>query len=363
MPTQKGFSVLIILVILAILAASGFFAFKYLSTQKSPAAQSTPTSDKTSEEAPTLIQPKLTYEGAYNGPLCDASSKMGDSAPLNLHIENMDRNGVTCFIAYVFAQEMQDLSPLAEPLKKYPGRIIPFFASGLGGDEAEPLVGDKLTAKFEDGFQLAEKVLGKGVVKGIGEVETQQWALAHNDPKVLQLFDFANAHNLNVMFHPVPEKITQVGEIAQKYPDTKFLIHMYQQDFVESRSSVISLLKENKNLYFTIDIDHLLFDQAAGTGLLYKYQDDDLKTARDEFVKDFDSKYQTMLKNTLAIYKPLIEAAPDQVVVGSEMNIRYTYEPEVYDRMIKFVRLFIGSLDKSTQEKVAYQNTLGAFGN
>mgnify|MGYP001581582417 CR=1 FL=1 len=63
-----------------------------------------------------------------------------------------------------------------------------------------------------------------------------------------------------------------------------------------------------------------------------------------------------MLESDLALYKPLIEAHPDRVVRGKEMNLRHTYEPQVYDRMIKFIRLFIGNLDPSIQENIGYKN-------
>lgn len=364
MPKEKGFSLLIIILVLAVLGGLAFFGFKSFNPQK-PSSEKATTSNNLPVQKETrtnLLEAKLTYEGAYNDPLYDTSSKIGDSAPLDLHFENMDRNGVNFLIAYTFAEEVVSTDYLKGAIKKHPGRIIPFYSTGVGGKEAERLVGDKLTMRFEMALPMVKKHLGENIIQGIGEIEMFQWNIPHNDPKILQLFDFAKANNLNVMFHPVPGKMSQVGDILEKYPDTIFLIHMFQEDFAKERTNIITLMKTHKNLYYTIDIDHLLYDRSAGTGLLYKYEGKDVEMGKDGFVKDFDSKYEAMLKADLALYGPLIEAHPDRVTWGTEMNIRYTYESEVYDRMIKFIRLFIGSLDPSVQEKIGYKNALEGFG-
>lgn len=362
MPQEKGFSPLVVILVLAALGVLAFFGFKNFSAggpdNNTPSGNTTPPQDSKI----SLFQPQLTYERAYSGPLYDTSSKIGDSAPLDLHFENMDRNGVNFLIAYTFAEEVVGTDYIKGAIKKYPGRIIPFYSPGLGGKEAESFVGEELTKMFEMSFPMAKKHLGEITIKGIGEIEMFQWNMPHNDPRILQLFDFAKANKLKVMLHPVPGKISQVRDILEKYPDTTFLIHMFQDDFVKERINIIELMKTHKNIYYSIDIDHLLYDRSAGTGLLYKYEGKDVVVGKNGFIKDFDSKYQAMLKADLALYKPLIEAHPNRVTWGTEMNIRYTYEPEVYDRMIKFIRLFIGSLDPSIQENIGYKNALERFG-
>ncbi|MBI4137248.1 amidohydrolase family protein [Candidatus Roizmanbacteria bacterium] len=358
----------LLFIIVPIIVLGGLLA--YFLTNKSPQKDvltttmqpSGMTESSKSEPVFTEFQPELTYEGAYNGPLYDTSSKIGDSAPLDLHFENMDRNGVNYVIGYFFAEEVSTSDYVKGALKKHPGRIIPFYSSGLGGKEAEAYVGDKLTNMFEMSLPMAKKHVGENTIKGIGEIEIFQWNMPHNDPKILQLFDFAQKNNLHVMMHPIPGKITHVTDILEKYPETTFLIHMFQDDFAQERTNIIKLMKDHTNIYYTIDIDHLLFDRSAGTGLLYKYEGKDIAVGRTGFIQDFDSKYEAMLIADLALYKPLIEAHPDRVTWGTEMNIRYTYEPEVYDRMIKFMRLFIGSLDPSIQENIGYKNALRIFG-
>lgn len=363
MPQEKGFSPILILIVFAVLGLMAFFGFKNFSTSELK-DNKLPSIPKTESSADTtkLILPRLTYEGAYNGPLYDTSSKIGDSAPMDQHFENMDRNGVNYLIAYTFAEEVAGTDYIKGAIKKYPGRIIPFYSAGLGGKEAESFVGDELTNMYEMALPMAKKHLGENTIKGIGEIEIFQWNMPHNDPKILQLFDFAKANNLKVMFHPVPGRTSQIKDILEKYPDVTFLVHMFQDDFARESTNIIELMKTHKNLYYTIDIDHLLYDRSVGTGLLYKYEGNDATVGKNGFTADFDSKYESMLKADLALYKPLIEAVPDQITWGTEMNIRYTYAPEVYDRMIKFIRLFIGNLDSSVQEKIGYKNALESFG-
>src|SRR3990167_4524939 len=272
MPKEKGFSPLLIILVLAILGLVAFFGFRNLSTKNSPTLAPSNNDSSQPETETNLIMPKLTYDGAYNGPLYDSSSKTGDSAPLDLHFENMDRNGVNFLIGYFFAEEVAMGDYVKGAIKKHPGRIIPFYSSGLGGKEAEQYVGEQLTMRFEMSYPMAKKHLGEDIIKGIGEIEVFQWNMANNDPKILQLFDFAKANKLNVMFHPLPGKMSQVKDILEKYPETTFLIHMFQDDFAKERDNIIELMKTHKNLYYTIDIDHLLYDRSAGTGLLYKYE-------------------------------------------------------------------------------------------
>ncbi|MBI4067216.1 hypothetical protein HY407_02440 [Candidatus Gottesmanbacteria bacterium] len=362
MPQKKGFSLPIIIVTLAALGLIAFLGFKNFSQKNSPTLAPANNSSAKQEPKTDLFMTKLTYEGAYNGPLYDTSSKIGDSAPMDLHFENMDRNGVNFLIGYFFAEEVASTDYVKGAIAKHPGRIIPFYSSGLGGKEAERFVGEELTKRFEMSLPWAKRHLGESTIQGIGEIEIFQWNMPHNDPRILQLFDFASKNNLKVMTHPVPGKMQQVGDILEKYPDTIFLIHMFQDDFARERANIIELMKIHNNLYFTIDVDHLLYDRVAGTGLLYKYEGKDVGAGKNGFIKDFDSKYQGMLKADLSLYKPLIEAHPDRVTWGTEMNIRYTYEVDVYDRMIKFIRLFIGSLDPSVQENIGYKNALRVFG-
>lgn len=328
---------------------------------------------------------KATTQAAYKGSLYATSEKVGAGNPLILStlLKNMKRNGVDRAVFYVEIEDVgcddefcdddedeededddkyEDVMNLQTLLSKGPGKIVPFFSTGKGGDEEGELAGPKLLKMYEDGYALAKEKLGDSVVKGIGELELYAWDMPHNDQRVFQLLDFASKNGLSVMFHPLPGKKKEVEAILKKYPKTTFLMHMFPEDFSRDRQMVIDLMTRYSNLYFTVDIDHMLFDAQKSIGLLYKFENSSIKTAVSSFKTDFDKQRAQLLKTAISRYRPLITAHPDRVTWGTEMSKDYTYDKDVYDRMIGFVREFIGSMPKDVQEKIAYKNAQRIFG-
>lgn len=319
------------------------------------------------EQKPTeleLIYPKLKYDGAYNGPLYATSEQIGGSFSLEKYFSNLDRNGVNWFIGFFTFTELpqQDslvtsggLGRVLEAAQKHPLRIIPYYNPGLGGKEVEPLVGDKLTALYAPMIPAIKNIAGPLFLRGLGELETQEWKVAHNDPKVAQLFNVAKAHNINFMFHPVASKIEQVEQIAKAYPTQKIIIHMYRDDLDKSRDRLIKILHDNNNIYFSIDAAHIAHHN--GMDILYDYD------TSSGFISKFDQNYKSMLNDAVADYKPLVEGAPDKVMWGTEAGPEYSFEPEVYDRIVKISRELIGQMKPEYQEGFGYKNALRAFGN
>ncbi len=326
---------------------------------REPEAWETSREPEKTEEAMELFPPQLTYPDAYNGPLYATSEQIGDSAPLS-HLQNLRRNGVNFIIAFFGIEidpgEEEDLAVLYAKtfVQSAPGRVVPFFSPGMGGSETKPLVGDKLTSIYRDTLEVIKEQAGEDFIRGIGEIEQYAWDIQPNDPKMLQLFDLAAENNLAVMFHPDPGQTNGVKAVIERYPETTFLIHMFPEDFDRDRQDYINLMKMHDNLYFSVDVDHMMFE--GQTGLLYKYEDEPVETAKRHFIANYDRNEQQLLNAALNRYKPLIEAVPDKAMWGTEGGTEYVYEPEVYDRMIKFTRLFIGQLDPSVQGKFAYQN-------
>lgn len=316
-------------------------------------------------ESLELFLPQLTYPDAYNGPLYATSEQIGSSAPL-MHRQNLRRNGVNFMIAF-FGIELDadeevdlDIQYAQGVVQAAPGRTISFFSPGMGGSETKPLVGDKLTAIYRNTLAVIKEQAGENFIKGIGEIEQYAWDIQPNDPKMLQLFDFAAENNLMVMFHPDLGQSNGVKTVIERYPDTIFLIHMFPEDLSADRQRYINLLTMHDNVYFSVDADHMMFD--GNTGLLYKYEDESVAQAKVHFIANYDRNEQQLLNSALERYKPLIEAVPDKVMWGTEGGTEYFYEPDVYDRTVKFSRLFIAELDPVVREKFAYKNALRVFG-
>ncbi len=316
----------------------------------------------------SIILPTLTYLGAYNGPLYATSEQIGDNYPIGKYMANLDRNGVNWFIGFFTFDKPQEgflstsngLGYVITAVKRYPGRIIPYYNPGLGGEEAEPLVGDKLTAQYSATLGVVKEIAGDGFIQGLGEIEAQEWGVAHNNPKVLQLFDLAKVNGIDAMFHPVASKIAQVGQIAEAYPSMKFIIHMYRSDLSKSRSQLIEILKTHDNIFYSIDAAHVA--HYDGMDIVYDLEKSTIQASKSAFISEFDSKYDSMLSAAVSAYKPLVEGAPDKVMWGTEMGPDYSYEPEVYDRMVKISRELIGKMGPEHQEGLGYKNALRVYG-
>ncbi len=314
-----------------------------------------------------LFNPTLTYPDAYNGPLY-ATWEHASYNDETAYFNNLNRNGINFVIgAFSLAGEQRadalissdGLGKIIAIAQKYPGRIVPVFSTGVGGAEEKQYVGEKLTSFYRDAAQSSNQIAGN-VIKGLGEIETQEWPTPHNSPKIMQLFSLADSHGLFVMFHPLPGQKDAIKNIVETYSGTIFLIHMFPEDFSDERANIIDLLKTHDNLYFSIDADHILYD--GQTGLLYKYEAKTLSSAKSSFISDFDSKQNSLLHTAVSRYKPLVDAVPDKVLWGTEASTLYSFEPEVYDRAIKFSRQFLGELNPEHQGMVAYENALRVFG-
>ena len=320
--------------------------------------------EEEAEEQFEMFNPELTYQWAYNGPLYATSEQWGDSAPVEEHFENMDRNGINYALVF-FSVELpeEDLLYIEEALKAHPSRIIPFMSPGYGSAEAKTaLFNGELVPLYKENFKEAEKTLSEGTIKGFGELEIYAWGIQPENDKLTPLYDFAAANDIAVMFHPQQGKtqVTAIEELVTSYPETTFLIHMFPEEFQTDSDLYIELINDTENLYYTIDADHILYD--GQTGLLYKYEKESTENAVAYFIEDFDESYARYLNDAVLRYKPLVDAVPEKVMWGTEIGLEYGYDPEVYDRVIKASREFISEMDPDAQEKLAYQNALRVFG-
>ena len=315
-----------------------------------------------------IFNPVLTYDGAYNGPLYGTSEQVG-SASMDSYFENLDRNGINFFIGmFGISGEPstetlisdQGLGEMIDAAQKHPYRIIPFFNPGIGGEEVGQYLGEKLTGWYTKTLGASQQIAGTNFIRGFGEVETQEWAARHNDPKVLQLIDMAQENNLNFMFHPVATKIDDVQKIVEAYPDTVFLIHMYREDLDKSMGKLIKILQEHDNMYYSMDAAHIIHDN--NMDIVYDYDSPNKQSSINKLVSTFDSKEKIMTNSAIKAYKPLVDAVPDKVMWGTEIGPEYAFDPKVFDRAVKISRFVIAGFAQEHQEAVGYKNALRVFG-
>ena len=315
-----------------------------------------------------LIFPTLTYEGAYNGPLYGTSEQVG-SVSMDAYFKLLDKNGINYFIG-MFGIEGepsattlttdQGLGEVIDAAQKHPYRIIPFFNPGIGGEEVEKYLGEELTGMYTKTLAASKQVAGKDFIRGLGEIETQEWAVRHNDQKVLQLVNLAKNNNIHFMFHPVASKVDDVKKIIEAYPNTIFLIHLYREDLEDAKNTWIGLLKEHDNLYFSMDAAHII--HVNNMDIIYDYDGVNHESSIKQFVSTYNSKEKSLVDEAIKAYKPLVDAAPDKIMWGTEIGPEYAFDPQVFDRAIKISRLVIAGFDKEDQEAVGYKNALRVFG-
>jgi len=314
-----------------------------------------------------IFNPVLTYDGAYNGPLYGTSEQVG-SASMDSYFKNLDRNGINFFIGmFGISGEPnadaltsdQGLGEVIDAAQKHPYRIIPFFNPGIGGEEVEQYLGETLTGMYSKTLSASLNIVGNGFIRGFGEVETQEWNARHNDPRIIQLIDMAQNNDINFMFHPVASKVDDVQKIIESYPDTTFLFHLYREDLEKAKSKWIALLKEHDNLYFSMDAAHIIHIDGD---VIYDFDSTNKKSSINKFVSYYNSNEKTMINNAIKAYKPLVDAAPEKVMWGTEIGPEYAFDPEVFDRAVKISRFVIAGFDEEDREAVGYKNALRVFG-
>ncbi len=337
--------------------------------ESQPASEPEVPTEETPEEEFEIFQPMLTYEGAYNGPLYATSEQIG-STSMDAYFENLDRNGINFFIGMfaIFGVPEEDslvshksLGYIIAAAQKHPYRIVPFFNPGIGGEEIEEeaILNKGWYEWYEGSLEGTQTIAGTDFIRGFGEVETQEWSVHHNDPKIMKLIELAEQNNISFMFHPVASKMGDVEKMVQAHPNTIFLIHLYREDLEKSESQLIELLQTYDNLYFSMDAAHIIHIEGDA---IYDFDSTDKERSIKDFVAYYDSKEKAIVRNAIEAYKPLVDAAPDKILWGTEIGPEYAFDPQVFDRAVKASRLVIAGFDEENQEAVAYKNALRVFG-
>lgn len=302
----------------------------------------------------------------YAGPLYSVSEKVGDNPRVLTHLlPGMKRNGVRTAVLYFGIESRRDVAYVEGVLTSAPGAVVPFYSTGIGGKGEGRLAGARLVRGYQAGYDWVVSAVGKSVMRGIGEVEIYAWDMPHDDARVRLLVDFAAQHDLAVMLHPRAGSLDELDALVAGFPRTTFLIHMFTLDFERDRDRLISLMSSHPNVFYTVDVDHLLLDQSGPfpVGLLYKYAGLPTRAAVKAFVAAFDAGRDALLATAVARYRPLVVAHPDRIMWGTEMSLDYTYDRAVYDRMIDFSRAWMAELPLSAQAGVAHRNAMRVLGS
>lgn len=278
--------------------------------------------------------------------LYDTHAHHEDEGYAKLFIKQMRKNRVVTTVFLNFQMNPSNPSDsyidVKDEIKPYPGAFSPFFSIDVNAPE------ELTKTKLEAISSINPRF------KGIGEFALYRAPFQNSSLLSApwpDTFQFAAEKNLFLMIHLRPGQISELSQMLSTYPNTKVLLHG-----PEFPNELPSLLQQYSNLYYTLDTATLLW--LNGSPIMYPNDNSGRKT----FIKKFDRNRKKMLNAALNTWKPVIAAAPDRVMWGTDASFEWHLTTDVYKRLIVFSRDFIKRLPKSQQKPYAYGNALRILG-
>lgn len=167
------------------------------------------------------------------------------------------------------------------------------------------------------------------------------------------IFSFARDNDLWVMFHVRPGQGAELRQVLEAWPDVRIVMHGS-----ELLPEWPTLVRDFPNLHLTIDAIVLIRpvgDPSAG-GLMSG------SANAAAFNAAFDAQHDSMLALALERWLPVIDAAPDRVMWGTDTYATWHLDPDAFRRIVDFSRRFIAALPPEQQEPFAYGNARRHFG-
>ncbi|MBI5798178.1 hypothetical protein HZA98_04725 [Candidatus Woesearchaeota archaeon] len=392
---KKGVKLfLIILIILLLTACSS--SYKIIEVEKNTAPETgiVPSTTNITPDEPVAnpeIQPlpettletkttsfalkntKYTTSGAYNGILYSTIDNWKNATiNTNQAFSDMEDNGVNyALIQFAIIEaptrenlvKTKDLGFILSIIQEHPQRVNVIFNPAMNATDEKAILSTTLTDEFTKKLSTSRSIAQNNIIKGFGEFPLNTWGLQATNDRLTGIYNLANANKLAISLHPLKGKVPldDFTSLAKDYPQITFIVQdVTPIEFDDNYDSFISLLNKTNNVYYTIDSNAILYDGAQSS--ITKEDSIDTAKAVTNFNAEFDSNYQSYINDAVLRYKPLVNAYPNRVLWGSSLGNNYTYTPEVYNRIIKADRIFIGKMDADKQEALAYKNALNLFG-
>ena len=307
-----------------------------------------------------LFNPDLTYPNIYNGPLY-ATEMYWNTTNINEGdlFTALDANGINYMLLLIPIDT--DLNSAKTAIQNHPSRILPIVNPGFTKEELQKsFTASTLPSSYESAHRNARNALE--TVTGLGVFDITSLGIDATNNKINDLYNYSMDNNLILVMqlNKGEAQRTAMEELVKEYPEVTFLFHIDPAEFRSYEEKYTQIIQDNKNVYVEIDANDILYN--GNKGLLEEYDNEKTATAINDFVKEFDSSYQTYVNNANARYEMLIETAPNQIVWGISLGPGYNYDSEVYNRVIKASRTFIQKISPEKKEDFAYKNALSIFG-
>lgn len=324
-----------------------------------PDAGSTATPSQTSEPSPTEgpdATPTETVDVealeatvsdvSFDGELFDthahwagASDAGHDRLDPETFGTRMDDNGVDACVLFTSSVEAANQYPsVLEQLAASDVDYLPFLQPQSLSHLVDGEVADVYSDHDAAFAGIGEIVFYGGPMQG-SSITADPWP---------ELFQFAADVEVPLMVHPTRAQADGLDAMLSEYPGATVMAH--GGEFNLAPETLVPLLRDHENLYWTVDAGSML------NGLVL--------TASDaaEFASRYDQREEEFDRLVREVLPPLMDAAPDRVMWGTDLATDWNTEPAVYSRVLDWTETALESLDPDQRDRYAYENATNLFG-
>lgn len=260
---------------------------------------------------------------------------------LPLLVERMRQNNVKCAVLFIPAFDVDyRFDALRAELSGADVGFIPFYQPIVPAHFAGDAIKRAIEQQEQVFFGIGEIPFYMGIMQGAA-LKSAPWPA---------LFTFAGQRKVPLMIHPTTLQAPEIAEMLSAYPDTKVILHGYEL-LMMSGTLLEKLLREHKNLYWTLDVATLV----EGRMVRERSAADFIRWYEANKAWSFDAARQYLTR--------LLAAAPDRIMWGTDVGPGWNIEPEVYSRLIAFSRALIDALPAEQGKAYAYENARRLFGS
>lgn len=253
--------------------------------------------------------------------------------------KRMNEHQVRCAVLFVATPDMdKDFDRMQESLSGTSIGFVPFFPGNDFSQLSIARINKVYKGREQAFFGIGEIPFYVGQLKGTSLTQ-DPWP---------SIFEYAARENLILMFHLTGKEANDLEKMLARYPNTKVILHGFES---LDTGLVGKWLRAYKSLYWTYDLA-TMFD-----GYLYRVQNG------TDFIKWYESNKKRYLTSVRSRLLPLLEAAPDRVMWGTDVVAVWHTEPEVYNRLMEFSKELVDSLPPQYRDKYAQGNAQRLFGS
>lgn len=251
----------------------------------------------------------------------------------------MNENGVGASVLFTSSVEAdQEYPAVLEQLSTTAVDYLPF----LQPQSRSHLIDGGVTDVYKDHpaafVGIGEIILYGGPMQGTS-LTAEPWP---------ELFAFSADEEVPLMIHPTQAQETGLETMLSDHPGATVMAH--GGEFNLAQEKLVSLLEDHGNLYWTLDAGSML------NGLVLTASDaSDFASRYDERKGEFDQLVEQVLP-------PLMDAAPNRVMWGTDVATNWNTDPAVYSRIMDWTQTAIESLPPDRRDKYAYENAKRLFG-